>query len=129
MFMLDGFLIGSDFASGYHCISMHKSHRKFVAFALHVSELPASAVKWLHDNYPEAFDAQKQVFIFRYSALPFGLSSSCKAFNDLISALMGFWRRCPIDGDFTRVSSYIDDVLAAIASFDTVRPDLLMHSA
>ena len=129
MFMPGGFLIGSDFASGYHCISMHESHRKFVAFALHISELPPSAVKWLHDNYPEAFDAKKQAFIFRYAALPFGLSSSCKAFNDLISALMGFWRRCPIDGDFTRVSSYIDDVLAAIASFDTVSPALHLNPA
>ena len=67
MLMQGGFLIGSDYSSGYHCISMHKSHRKFVAFALHVSELPEDAVKWLHQHFPEAFDAVRNCFVFRYA--------------------------------------------------------------
>ena len=120
MLIPGGFLVGSDFSSGYHCISMHKDHRKYVAFALHVSELPPDAVEWLKEHYPESFLPNKQCFVFRYAALPFGLSSSCKTFNDLISALMGFWRRCPLDGNFTRVSSYIDDVSSVAKAFDTV---------
>ena len=126
MLIPGGFLVGSDFASGYHCISMHEEHKKFVAFALHISELPDHAVEWLKKHFPESYLEHKQCFIFRYAALPFGLSSSCKTFNDLISALMGFWRRCPLDGTFTRVSSYIDDVTSVSAAFDTVSLDPLM---
>ena len=122
MLIPGGFLVGSDYSSGYHCISMHESHRKYVAFALHESELPPEAVEWLKEHYPQSYHAHKKCFVFRYAALPFGLSSSCKTFNDLISALMGFWRRCPLDGNFTRVSSYIDDVTSVAKAFDTVSP-------
>ena len=120
MLIPGGFLVGSDFASGYHCISMHEEHKKYVAFALHISELPAAAVEWLKKNFPESYLEHKQCFVFRYAALPFGLSSSCKTFNDLISALMGFWRRCSVDGTPTRVSSYIDDLMSVTAAFDAV---------
>ena len=34
---------------------------------------------------------------------------------------MGFWRRCPLDGSFTRTSNYIDDVTSVAAAFDTVQ--------
>ena len=120
MLIPGGFLVGSDFASGYHCISMHEEHKKYVAFALHISELPAAAIEWLKKNFPESYLEHKQCFVFRYAALPFGLSSSCKTFNDLISALMGFWRRCSVDGTPTRVSSYIDDLMSVTAAFDMV---------
>ena len=62
----------------------------------------------------------RKCFVFEYLALPFGLSSSCKTFNDLVTAFLGFWRRCPLDGLPTRASSYIYDVLGVAASFDSV---------
>ena len=120
IFVPNGFAVGLDFASGYHCISMHGKDRTFLAFALHVDELPDDAVAWLHAEFPNAYLAEKKCFVFEYLALPFGLSSSCKTFNDLVTALMGFWRICPLDGDPTRVSSYIDDVSGVTVTFDSV---------
>ena len=120
MFIPDGFLIGSDYASGYHCISMDPDDSKYLAFALHIDEIPAEAVAWLHAHHPKSFLPKRKCFVFKYKALPFGLASSCRTFNDLVSALMGAWRRWPIDGQPTRVSSYIDDVLGATGSFDSV---------
>ena len=120
MFIPDGFAVGLDFSSGYHCISMHPDDRKYLAFALHESELPQQAVEWLHANHPEAYLPERRCFIFEYIALPFGLSSSCRTFNDLVTALLGFWRRCPLDGRPTRASSYIDDVLGVTLKFDSV---------
>lgn len=116
IFIPGGFLVGLDFSSGYHCISMHKDDRTYLAFALDESELPDEAVAWLHQNYPNAYHKAKKCFVFEYLALPFGLSSSCKTFNDLVTALMAFWQRCPLDGRPTRVSSYIDDVLGRWSS-------------
>ena len=118
MYIPQGFMIGLDFASGYHCIEMQKGSRKFLAFAIDTHELPAHAAEWLHREHPEAFLACRGCFLFEYTALPFGLSSSCKTFNDVVTALAGFWRRCPSGSDPTRVSSYIDDVMAVTKSFD-----------
>ena len=118
MFIKGGFLVGLDFASGYHCIGMEPGSRRFLAFALHTSEIPASAAAWLHDKYKHCYMPEKKCFVFRYVALPFGLSSSCKTFNDMVSALVGFWRRCPTAGEATRASSYIDDVQSVTRSFD-----------
>ena len=39
-------------------------------------------------------------------------------FNDLISSLVDFWRRCPLPDGPVRVSSYIDDASAVTSSFD-----------
>ena len=122
IFVPGGYAVGLDFASGYHCIAMHGKHRTFLAFALQVDELPAEAVDWLRSEFPTAYHPAKKCFIFEYLALPFGLSSSCKAFSELVTSLMGFWRRCPLDGLPTRVSSYIDDVTGVVASFDSVSP-------
>ena len=69
-------------------------------------------------NHKESFCQEAKCFVFEYVALPFGLSSSCKAFNDLISSLVGFWRRCPLPDGPVRVSSYIDDISAVTSSFD-----------
>ena len=55
--------------------------------------------------------------MFKYLALPFGLSTSCKIFDSLISALMGFWRRCESGGRPTRASSYIDDIVGVNRKF------------
>ena len=121
IFVPNGFAVGLDFASGYHCISMHGKHRTFLAFALHVSELPEEAVAWLHAEFPTSYHPAKKCFVFEYLALPFGLSSSCKTFSELVTSLMGFWRICPLDGGPTRVSSYIDDVTGVTTTFDSVR--------
>ena len=120
MFLKGGFAVGLDFSSGYHCLSMHHEDRKYLAFALHVSELPQSAVDWIHVNHPTVFLEERQCFIFEYIALPFGLSTSCRTFNDLVTALLGFWRLCPTNAECTRVSSYIDDVLGSTLKFDSV---------
>ena len=118
-----GFAIGSDFTSGYHCIGMFPQHQKYVAFALHVSELPDQACEWLRKAYPGSYMPERKCFVFVYAALPFGLSSSCRAFNNLISALAGFWRRCTVDGEPVRCTSYIDDI---VAEHSTFRGSILM---
>ena len=120
IFIPDGYAVGLDFSSGYHCIGMHSKHRKFLAFALNESELPDDALAWLRANFPTCYHPDRKCFIFEYLALPFGLSSSCKTFSELVTSLMGFWRLCPLDGSPTRVSSYIDDVTGVAGSFDSV---------
>lgn len=117
MYVPNGYIIGSDFRSGYHCLYLHPNDRKYLAFALHVSELPESALTWLRANHPGAYHHPKRCYIFLYDALPFGLSSACRAFNSLVAALVGFWRTLPIEGESTRVSSYIDDVTAVQRTF------------
>ena len=119
MYSSQGFVIGSDFASGYHCVNMLEEHKQYLGFALHTSELTKAAETWLHEHHAYAYHHPKRCFIFRYKALPFGLSTSCKAFNSLISALVGFWRLCPSEGRPTRASSYIDDILSAHKTFDS----------
>ena len=117
MFIPNGYVIGSDFASGYHCIYVREEDRTYIAFALHVSELTESALKWLRENHPEAYVHEKRCYIFKYVALPFGLSSSCRVFSLLITALNGFWRTLPTEGKPTRTSSYIDDITSVIETF------------
>ena len=68
----------------------------------------------------KALFPERQCFVFYYIALPFGLSSSCRTFNDLVTTRMGFLHRCPLNGESTRVSSYIDDVLGSSLTFDSV---------
>ena len=127
IFIQGGFAVGLDFSSGYHCIAMNDDDRKFLAFALDAHELPEGAAAWLHENFPNSYHQGRRCFVFEYSALPFGLSSSCRTFNDLVTSLLAFWRRCPIDGRPTRVSSYIDDVLGVTELFDSaMRLSILM---
>ena len=117
MYLQDGFLIGSDYESGYHCVYVRPEHRKYLGFALHVSELTDEAREWLFKHFPESYYHRKRCFIFYYAVLPFGLGSSCKVFNTLIAMLVSFWRRCDSDGHHTRASSYIDDISSVSASF------------
>ena len=118
MYMPGGYLVGSDYASGYHCIYANEDHQKYLAFALHVSELPDEAIRWLKDRYPHAYYHKKRCFIFKYRVLPFGLSSSCNAFSAVICALMASWRRYKTYGSPTRVSSYVDDVSGVQERFE-----------
>ena len=119
IYIKGGLLIGSDFSSGYHCLYIKPEHRKYLAFALHVSELTPEAEEWLWTHHPSAYYYYhpKRCFIFQYLVLPFGPCTSCSLFDTLISALMGFWKRCKTDLSTTRVSSYIDDVFSVIRSF------------
>ena len=117
MYIQDGYLIGSDYESGYHCIYVRPEDRKYLGFALHVSELTDEARQWLFSNFPDAYYHKKRCFIFYYAVLPFGLGSSCRVFNSLICAMVSFWRRCDSDGHPTRASSYIDDIASVIRAF------------
>ena len=117
MFIRHGFVIGSDFTSGYHCIYVREEDRTFLAFALHISELTDEALKWLRENHANAYCHEKRSFVFKYVALAFGLSSSCKAFSAPVTALTGYWRTLPTEGESTRVSSYIDDMSSVIRAF------------
>ena len=117
MFLPDGYVIGSDFASGYHCIYVREEDRTFLAFALHISELTDEALEWLRENHPNAYCREKRCYVFKYIALAFGLSSSCKAFCAPVTALTGYWRTLPTEGEPTRVSSYIDDMSSVIKAF------------
>ena len=119
MFIPGGLLIGSDFASGYHCIFMHRDSQKYVAFALHMDDLTDDAKCWLGRHHKHAYYHKKRCYIFKYRVLPFGLSTSCAVFDTVISSLMGAWRRYSIAGENTRVSSYIDDISAVMKKFDT----------
>ena len=120
IFIPGGYLVGLDFASGYHCLGMDEDSTDFLAFALHISEIPVAAAAWLMREHAHCFSKKSQCFVFKYVALPFGLSSSCRTFNDLVTALVGFWRRCPSGDGPTRASSYIDDVMSVHALFDEV---------
>ena len=127
MYVPGGFAIGSDYASGYHCLYMLKEHTKYLAFALHVSELTPEAIQWLHEHHPNSYLHRRRAFVFKYLALTFGLSTACRAFNDLITALAGFWRTCPTGLCPSRVSSYIDDVHGVHKEFDkTMRMAIYM---
>ena len=117
IFIKDGLLVGSDYSSGYHCLYVKKEHRKYLAFALHLSELTKEAADWLWRHHAAAYCHRKRCFIFQYLVLPFGLCTSCSLFDTLISALMGFWKRCKTAMTTTKVSSYIDDILSVILGF------------
>ena len=41
MYVPNGYLIGSDYRSGYHCLFMKEGDTKFLSFDLHQSEVPA----------------------------------------------------------------------------------------
>ena len=127
LYICRGLLVGSDYSSGYHCIYVDKKHTKYLAFALHLSELSEEAATWLWEHYPCAFHQAKRCFVFKYLVLPFGLCTSCRIFNSLIAALMGFWRRCRSGCTPTRVSSYIDDIVAIQKRFrDALRLSIRM---
>ena len=117
MYVKNGYLIGSDYSSGYHCIHIHPDSRKYLAFALHKSELSAEAFEWLRVHYPNAYYHKKRCFIFQYDALPFGLATSCKGFNSLVAALVASWGRYDSDGEPSRAYSYIDDVIGVQQAF------------
>ena len=55
MFMPNGFLVGSDYKSGYHCVFIHPDFQKYLAFALHISELTDDAIAWLKREFPHAY--------------------------------------------------------------------------
>ena len=118
MYVPGGYIVGSDYSSGYHCVYAHEDHQDYLAFALHLSELPDEAVEWLRAEYPQAYYHKKRCFVFKYRVLPFGLSSSCSAFSALITCLTASWRRYRTYGFATRVSSYIDDVAGVQKLFD-----------
>jgi hypothetical protein len=99
---------------------MDEDSTQYLAFALHVSEIPKHELERMFREFPDSFMPARQCFVFKYLALPFGLSSSCKTFNDLVTALVGFWRRCPTGTSPTRASSYIDDIISATGAFDEV---------
>ena len=88
MYISNGYMVGSDFSSGYHCIYVKEEHQKYLAFALHVSELPAEAIKWLQQNFPKSYYHKKRCFIFKCVTLTFGMSSSCNAFSSLVTSLV-----------------------------------------
>ena len=82
-----------------------------------MSELTEEALEWLRENHPHAYVHKKRCYVFKYVALTFGLSSSCQAFCAPVTALTGYWRTLPTDGEPTRVSSYIDDMQSVVRSF------------
>ena len=59
-------MVGSDYSSGYHCIYAHEDHQQYLTFALHLSELPDGAIRWLKHEYPQAYYHKKRCFIFKY---------------------------------------------------------------
>ena len=127
MYVPGGFVVGSDYASGYHCLYMDEKDTKYLAFALHTSELTPEAIAWLKANHPNSYLHRKRAFVFKCTALLFGLSTSCRAFNNLVTGVAGFWRTCPIGKRPSRVSSYIDDVHGVHKEFDkTMRMSILM---
>ena len=44
MYVKDRFLVGTDYSSDYHCLYLSEDHRKYLAFALHVSEITVEAL-------------------------------------------------------------------------------------
>ena len=108
--------ITMDLASGYHNFWIHKKQWPLMGIAIHVTELPAEAIEWLRRHFPKTEDKRTETFYFIMRALPFGLSSSCAVFSDVVTALAAAWRRHEICARPLRVTSYIDDYLSVSPS-------------
>ena len=50
MYIPGGYIIGSDFRSGYHCLYMHEDDKKYLAFALGQEEVSPEEWARLHKH-------------------------------------------------------------------------------
>ena len=105
-------LITMGHASGYHNFWIARDQWHLMGFALHRSELPAEAIEFLRQHFPECEDHQSGNFYFLMRALPFGLAPSCAVFSLVVTALAAAWRRHKVCCIPTRLTSYIDDFLS-----------------
>ena len=105
-----------DLASGYHNLWVDKSQWDLMGLAIGENELPPRAVRYLRTKYPFAEHKQSRNFYFIMRALPFGLSSSCAVFLDVVTALAAAWRRHKVCAVPVRLTSYIDDFFSVSAA-------------
>ena len=105
--------ITMDMASGYHNFWLAEHQWHLMGFALHRSELPAAAITFLREHFPECEDHDSGNFYFLMRALGFGLAPSCAVFSLIMTALAASWRRHRVCAAPTRLTSYIDDFLSA----------------
>ena len=89
MFKTGDFLFKFDLKSGYHHVSIYKSHWKYLGFAWNVGgEGPKYYV---------------------FTVLPFGLATACYVFTKIVRPLVRYWR-----GQGIRAVVYLDDGIVAV---------------
>ena len=100
-----------DLASGYHHFRIAEQQLELMGIAVHASELPATAIRWLrsHPSAQGCEDVQAGLFYFTVVALPFGLGPSCAVFSDVVTALAAAWRRHTVCLKPVQLASYVDD--------------------
>ena len=105
-----------DLASGYHHFRIAEEQLELMVIAIHLSELPSAAIRWLrsHPSARGCEDPSLGLFYFTVVALPFGLGPSCAVFSDIVTALAASWRRHTVCLQPVRLSSYVDDFLSLI---------------
>ena len=79
----DGFLVNFDLKSGYHHLDMFPDHQKYLGFA------------WKMNGV---------IKFYKFTVLPFGLSSACNIFTKLLRPLVKYWRSRSI-----KIIMYLDD--------------------
>ena len=88
MFKAGDFVFKFDLKSGYHHISIYKSHWKYLGFAWNVGREPRYYV---------------------FTVLPFGLATACYTFTKVVRPLVRYWR-----GQGLRAVVYLDDGIVAV---------------
>lgn len=78
-----GFVISFDLKSGYHHLGIFPEHQKYLGFS------------WLFNG---------KICYFKFTVLPFGLSSACSIFTKLLKPLVSKWR-----GEGINIVLYLDD--------------------
>ena len=77
-----------DLKSGYHHVSIYKSHWKYLGFVWNVDGIPKYYV---------------------FTVLPFGLATACYVFTKIVRPLVRYWR-----GQGLRAVVYLDDGIIAV---------------
>ena len=88
MFTREDFLFKFDLKSGYHHLDIFEPHQKYLGFA------------WEFDN---------NTSYFRFTVMPFGLSTACYAFTKFMRPLVKYWRSRGL-----RTVLYLDDGIVAV---------------
>ena len=74
-FTLDGFMLSFDLKSGYHHIEISEDHQTFLGFAWQAG----------HDS--------RRTHFYKFTVLPFGLSTAPRIFTKTLMPLVKFWRQ------------------------------------
>jgi len=88
VFEKDEFMFKFDLKSGYHHVDVHPDHHKFLGFQWEIEGITSYSV---------------------FAVLPFGLSTACYLFTELLKPLIRYWR-----GRGLKAIIYLDDGIMAV---------------